>query len=205
MDYTRTKALAERRLRAALPFVETLTLRPSFVILDEVLTEEMVREAIYPLCIMKNSPAVPIIGDPSTDLVPLSFVTRTSFALMMSPARRYDLYHLSAGPTLSPSWRSILSIVADHFGAPAPERLGGAEWPKTEQRLPPDTRRALRLLRPYFRFINQNTLYANDRVLAETGPVNQSDFDPASYLPPLLSLISDQAAQNEAARLEVSV
>lgn len=190
VEYTKTKMSGERLIRESLRNVDSLILRPSYIVPDEVITPSVARTSIYPLLLMKECGALPIDGGPQSDVVPQSFVSAATLELMARPNRQHDLYQISAGPELSPRWSRIMEVVAREFGTVPPVFCGTRHWRDHEKTLSPKARQNLRRIRVYFHFINQNTLYSHDRLRSEITLPPAEHFDPARYLPQLLHLVS---------------
>ncbi len=190
VEYTKTKMSGERLIRESFRDVETLILRPSYIVPDEVITPSVARTSIYPLLLMKECGALPINGDPRSDVVPQSFVSAATLSLMARPNRQHDLYQISAGPELSPRWSRIMEVVAREFDTVPPVFCGTGRWRDYEKTLSPTARQNMRRIRVYFRFINQNTLYSHDRLRSEITLPSAEHFDPSRYLPQLVHLVS---------------
>jgi len=190
VEYTRTKASAEFLLQEEASNVETVILRPSLVLPDELITQTVARQSIWPLLLMKECRALPLRGDARIDVVPLSYVA--DFTLRIATEGRcHQVYHLSAGPSHAPLWSTIMEIVADFCSPSRPiSCLTGNKWKAARHLLSGREIAHLRRIQYFIPFINQNVTFDNIRLLEEFGGPKIDTFSIGRYLPPLLARVS---------------
>jgi len=189
VEYTRTKASAEFLLEEEASNVETVILRPSLVLPDELITQTVARQSIWPLLLMKECRALPLRGDARIDVVPLSYVA--DFTLRIATeGRRHQVYHLSAGASHATLWSTIMEIVADFCSPSRPiSCLTGNKWKAARHLLSRREIAHIRRIQYFIPFINQNVTFDNIRLLEEFGGPKIDTFSIGRYLPPLLARV----------------
>jgi thioester reductase-like protein len=190
VEYTRTKAFAEELL-ASEKGCDAVILRPSMVIPDVLVTPRVARESIWPVVLMSECSAVPVRGDAQFDAVPLSYVIDSTLRIVSAP-RKHSVYHLTAGPKLSPTWRQIVAVAQPQGLRTA--LLDPPEWRHARSSLSRREIFFVRRLRHYLPFMNQNVTFSCERLQREFGPPPPSQMDVRRYLPPLLADVSLEQA-----------
>jgi nucleoside-diphosphate-sugar epimerase len=198
--YTHSKAVAESLLRASgLP---VLTLRPTIVLSAGLPDDHFARQILWCVPLMRCFRALPLSAASRLDLVDVGFVADAALALLRRPGRRFDCYHLSAGPANAWTVGRLADVVHSAYGRPRPVRLvPPEEWTPAQQRKvlhTPLLRRLFCSLHYYLPFLNMDVVFDDARLRAELGeapPVQP----PSAYLPDLLRLIRTKAAMREAA------
>lgn len=201
-EYTHTKALAEQMLSdSGLP---ALVLRPSIVISEGMEDPGFAGAILWFVPLLNEFDAMPIAPTSRLDIVPVSFVVDATLALLQLPKRKYDCYHLSAGPDDSGTCGELAGFLSAYYSRPTPIRpIPPAEWTRDVHRQfvrTPEQRKIYLMLKPYLPFLNMDVVYDNTRLAAELGEqaVRVPRF--TSYLGEILPLIPRQAALAKARR-----
>ncbi len=192
VEYTRTKAVGEELL-ASEQGCEVVILRPSMTIPDVCITARTARESIWPVVLMCECSAAPVRGDAQFDTVPLSYVVDYSLRIAFG-RRNHSIYHLTAGPGLSPTWREVAEVVQP---GGLRTRLLDPKEPEWRQARSSLSRREIfyiRRFRHYLPFMNQNVTFDCGRLHREFGPPPASQMDVRRYLPPLLAVVGVEQA-----------
>jgi nucleoside-diphosphate-sugar epimerase len=190
-EYTRTKAEAERRLReSGLPL---LIVRPSIVIADDPPQREFARAILWFLPLLARFEAVPIDAVSRLDIVPVSFVAEAILALLERP-RRYDCYHVSAGPDRAVRCSEVARFLDRHYGRSEPLLLvPPRQWTRAHHRRyvdTPERRATYGWLRPYLPFVNMDVAFDSTRLAAEIRPSELSFAPFLDYAGDVLDRIS---------------
>lgn len=189
VEYAATKAAAEELLQSLAGDLDLVVIRPSMIVPDTYVPHDILLECMWPLRIMKECSALPLNPDAVVDLVPLSWVG--SMATSIAAQSQQRCYHLTAGAAYATSWKTVMQIVADAFGLAHPTAcLRGNHWRRTRPGMNRREVAFVRMVSPYFPFINQNVSYDNSRVIAEFGHPGSAVFDLQRYLPALLHRLS---------------
>jgi nucleoside-diphosphate-sugar epimerase len=200
-EYTRSKALAETALRASgLP---VLTLRPSIVLGAGLPDPGFAKQILWCVPLTRCFRGLPIDPTARLDLVDVAYVADATLALMRHGKRRWDCYHVSAGPGGAVSVGRMRQVVDAMYRRKKPLQLVPPdEWNRDHLRQyvrSPLQKRVFRSLRHYLPFLNMDVVYDDTRLqtdLCDSLPPLRSAAD---YLPELVHLIRPRAALREAA------
>lgn len=200
-EYTRSKAVGERRLReSGLP---VLVVRPSIVVSASLPDRKFARAVLWFLPLLKEFEAVPIDPESRLDVVPVRFVADSIISLLRRPECRYDCYHLSSGMEGAVTCGEIARFLDQHYERPVPLRLvKPSAWTTESHRRYVNTqqqRKVFSTLRHYLPFANMNVVFDNRRLRDELGELMPEVVPLTSYLPELLSLMSYTEALHESA------
>lgn len=194
VEYTRTKAAAEVLIAQRIDAKKLVIIRPSMVFPDQVYNISFVKEAVWPLLIMKECSALPCKEMAKVDIVPLSFVGEYTMKIAMN-SRKYNVYHISAGNRESPTFREIMDLLKKVFLLKADIKCAvGEEWDNLRAIIPRREMILIRRLAVYYPFINQNLTYSNERLVAEFGLIDKDQLKIENYLSELLHLVSLEEA-----------
>jgi nucleoside-diphosphate-sugar epimerase len=189
VHYTRTKASAEELLRRQSRIPDWLILRPSIVLPDNVAEERLARGIAWALVVMKEVRCLPLRSTARVDAVPLSFVGECALRLIAKVPRAHNCYHISAGPDRSAVWGEVLALLREIYGSHT-VCCDPSRWPVERRALTAREIRLFRRVSPYVPFINQNLVFANDRLYQDLSeqPPELPHF--RSYLPHILKRIA---------------
>jgi thioester reductase-like protein len=199
-EYTRSKAVAERMLvDSGLP---ALVVRPS-IVLSAGLPDRLFASAIlWFIPLLQRFDAVPVDPSSRLDIVPVDFVARSIVALLATSGRRWDCYHLSAGPGGATTCEKFSEFVNRFFHRKNQLCLvPPGQWDARLHRHYVRTRHQRKLfgtLRYYLPFINMDIVYDNARIRAEIGDAGVRVPAVTEYAGDLLRLMTMEEA--EAAR-----
>ena len=174
VDYTASKIEGERRLRA-LPGLPLVVTRPSIVVGHTKLGCAPSGSIYWVFRMGMKMRAFMCPLDAHIDVIPVDYAADALIHLALKPALAHDLYHISAGPLGSCSFREI-----DHAVAPVMKRLPISDF----QHLPydgfvamqgqfkeffgPCNRRLMLLaIKLYGGFAGLGMVFENSRLLAE--------------------------------------
>lgn len=107
VPYTRSKALAEQRLREEFPDMEVVMVRPSIVVGHTVLGCAPSQSIFWVFLVAQMLGAFTIALDDKIDVVPADWCARGIVDLALKPQLKHRVYHLSAGVASSASFRDI--------------------------------------------------------------------------------------------------
>jgi nucleoside-diphosphate-sugar epimerase len=200
-EYTRSKAVAEALLRdSGLP---VMILRPTIVLGAGLPDPGFAKQILWCVPLTRCFRGLPIDPAARLDLVDVGFVAAATLALLARPARRWDCYHLSAGPAGAVSVDQLREVVDRLYRRKHPLRLiPPAGWTRAHLREyvhTPLQRRVFCSLRHYLPFLNMDVVYDDARLRAELGDALPPLRPAAGYLPELVRLIRPGAALREAA------
>jgi thioester reductase-like protein len=196
--YTHSKAVAEALLRqSGLP---VLTLRPTIVLSAGLPDPGFAKQILWCVPLMRCFSALPLDPDSRLDLVDVGFVAEAVVGLLQRP-RRFDCYHLSAGPSAAGTIGQLRPVFHSVYGRHQIRLVPPAEWTSAVQRKAirtPLQRQLFVSLRYYLPFFNMDVVFDDARLRADLGetPLVRPVSD---YLPDLLKLIRPKAALREAA------
>lgn len=200
-EYTRSKAVGERLLRASgLP---VLVLRPTIVLSRGLSDAAFARQILWCVPLTRMFAALPIDPAARLDIVPVDFVVNATLRLLAG-RRRWDSYHLSAGTHGAVTVGEVARAIDTYYARRSPLRLiRPEEWDRGCTRKYASgssvRRKAFRALRHYLPFLNMDTVYDDTRLRAEPA-TGRLTVDPVTgYLPDLLGLIRTRAAIRESA------
>ncbi len=200
-EYTRSKAVAEATLRTSgLP---VLTLRPSIVLGAGLPDPGFAKQILWCVPLTRCFRGLPIDPTARLDLVTVGFVADATLALLRHPRRRFDIYHLSAGPGGAISVGRMRQVVDAMYRRKKPLHLVPPdEWTREHLRRyvrSPLQKRVFRSLRHYLPFLNMDVVFDDTRLQIELGDAAPRLPSAADYLPDLVRLIRPRAALREAA------
>lgn len=176
VPYTRSKELAERRLRAEFPGMELVMLRPSIVVGHTELGCAPSQSIFWVFLVAQMLGAFTIALDDRIDVIPVDWCAHAVVALALKPTLGQRAYHLSAGLASSVSFRDIDMVLAAARGvAPvgAAYRQLGVDalaelMPRMREVIPGcNDRLLLRALKLYGGFARLSYVFRNDNLLAE--------------------------------------
>ena len=191
-EYTRTKAAAEQLLRCSgLP---ALVIRPSIVLSAELPSQDFARAILWFLPLLNEFEAVPVDPSSRVDVVPVSFVADSMIRLLQLPRRRFDCYHLAAGPDQVMRCGDVARFLDEFYERANPLRLiPPAEWTRQVHRLYVRTahqRKCFATIKHYLPFLNMDVTYDNARLREELGDQAATIPPVIDYLAGLLSLVT---------------
>jgi nucleoside-diphosphate-sugar epimerase len=200
-EYTRSKAVAEAELRASgLP---VLTLRPSIVLGAGLPDPGFAKQILWCVPLTRCFRGLPVDPVARLDLVDVAFVADATLALVRHPRRRFDCYHLSAGPSGAVSCGRMRQVVDEMYRRKKPLHLVPPdEWTREHLRQyvrSPLQKRVFRSLRHYLPFLNMDVVYDDTRLQTDLLDAVPKLRSAAEYLPELVRLIRPRAALREAA------
>ncbi len=200
-EYTRSKAVAEALLRdSGLP---VLTLRPTIVLGAGLPDPGFAKQILWCVPLTRCFRGLPIDPAARLDLVDVGFVAEAALALLRTPLRRWDCYHLSAGPAGAVTVGRLREVVDRMYHRKRPLHLiPPTAWTRADLRRyvrTPLQRRVFRSLRHYLPFLNMDVVFDDARLRADLGPALPPVWPAAAYLPDLVRLIRPRAALREAA------
>lgn len=173
VEYTNSKAEAERLLWATAPELPLVIARPSIVIGHTRLgarpsasilwyyrTVDLLRRVLWPMTT-------------NEDIIPVDYAAEALVALLLKPQLGHSRYHVAAGVTGSCSWTELAAAFARHHGERAHDPYLRVTWQTIEEerdrlasRLGPgDEKRMLMALSLYYRF--PSLVFDNARLLDE--------------------------------------
>ncbi|HWY21217.1 MAG TPA: SDR family oxidoreductase [Candidatus Acidoferrum sp.] len=193
VHYSKTKAVAEALLREQTATREWLIVRPTIVLPDNVPDQHLARGLIWSLALMRDISCLPIRSSARIDAVPLSFVGECIVRLIARPDRKHNCYHISSGEPQAAIWRDVLALISDVYGRDL-RCCEPSEWPSRKKALTLHERRLAGLVACYLPFINQDVVFANDRLTEALGAEIPPCPHYASYLPQLLKRMSFEDA-----------
>lgn len=181
--YARTKKIGEHMVRELLPDVSTIIFRPSIVMGDPLQPATTQFDMVRATFALAELPVIPLDPDSRVDIVDARFVGRALARIHTAAAPRWSTYHLSAGRS-SATPRSILRALErelGHAGRFAPRLAGTAELAfRAMNRAPRGTTLAGvgALMKVFWPYVTYDTVFLNDRVVAELGegPARFEDY-----------------------------
>lgn len=118
VDYTASKAEAERRMREELPTLPLIVARPSIVVGHSRLGCTPSSSIFWVFRMGLGVEKFMCDLDSRIDVVPVDYCANALKLLLLKERLDHDLYHLSAGREGSCSFREIDTAVATHKGEP---------------------------------------------------------------------------------------
>jgi len=179
VPYTASKLEIELLLRAQLPGLPLVVARPSIVVGHTRLGCRPSGSIFWVFRMAAALEALTCDLDESVDVVPADWCAEALLTLALKPCLAHDLYHVSAGPASSDSFRAIdVAMAAADERPPVAERFRriavdevGTLAPLFPQRLGEvNPRLTLRALKLYGAFAEMNYVFDNRRLLAEGVP-----------------------------------
>lgn len=118
VDYTASKAEAERRMREELPSLPLIVARPSIVVGHTRLGCTPSSSIFWVFRMGASLERFMCDLDSRIDVVPVDYCANALKMLVLKERLDHDLYHLSAGREGACSFREIDAAIADHKGQP---------------------------------------------------------------------------------------
>ena len=186
--YGRTKKFCEHLAHELLPDIQRTIFRPSIVMGDTRHPRTTQFDMVRATCLMADLPAVPLAPTDRLDIVPADWVGRAIAVIHLKPEPAHTIYHLSAG-----RGACTAQDVADALRAAvgrAPRMVPALEKPydlgfRLLNRLPRDNvvQATGALMKVFMPYITYDTVFANERAVAEVGeaPTSFSVYGPALY------------------------
>ena len=198
-EYTRSKAVAEQMLlESGLP---SLVVRPSIVLSAGLPDRLFARAILWFVPLLQQFEAVPVDPSSRLDIVPVDFVARSIVELMKAQNRRWNCYHLSAGPQEATTCGAFARFLDSFYGRRQPLQLVPPEhWDARLHRAYVRTREQRTFfgtLRYYLPFLNMDIVYDNARLRDGIGAVAAKVPNVTEYAGDLLRLISTEEAEAE--------
>jgi nucleoside-diphosphate-sugar epimerase len=181
--YARTKKFVEHLLRELLPDVPKIIFRPSIVMGDSRRPETTQFDMVRAFVFLAGLRLLPLRPDDRIDTVPVDFVAESIVTLHQKETPLHDTYHLSSG-LQSQTCKEIAQALSAARQRPMPFFLPRLEPPFSSTVAWLSNRRGTRLghiaslLQVFLPYLTWNTVFANDRVIAETGksPARFTDY-----------------------------
>lgn len=172
--YARTKKFGEHMVRELLPEVPHLFFRPSSVLGDSQRPEttqfEMTR-----MCMLSELPIIPISPEARFDVVNADWVGKAIAILHTKDRPAHDTYNLSSGVD-SRTVKDITETIARHEGRTPPVIVGDLEKPfetliQLANAIPGKNTFTMMasLLEVFWPYMTFDTVFRNDRAVAEVG------------------------------------
>ena len=193
-EYTRTKAIAETRLReSGLPL---LIVRPSIVLSAGLPDPVFARQILWIAPLFNEFECLPIDPQARLDVVPVGFVIQAIRKLLELPKRQFDCYNLSAGREQAISLGDWIGTINRFYHHRAPlALLPRDQWDATRYVQSRKQRQLYFAIRHYLPFLNMDVTFDNSRLAREVGFPGY--LHPSDYLNPLLRLIPFEEALQE--------
>jgi len=187
--YARTKKFCEHMVRELLPNTQKTFFRPSIVLGDSRFPETTQFDMIRAVCVLADSPIVPIPGDVRVDIVNADWVGRAIATIHMKPKPAFDTYHLASG-TASKTATEIAEALVVSQGRRAPIFAARLENPfgSLMNTLASSKRRNTltmigSLFKVFMPYITYDTVFDNSRAVNEIGlaPVPFTEYGAGLY------------------------
>lgn len=172
--YGRTKKFCEHMVRELLPDVDRTYFRPSTVMGDPTTPRTTQFDMVRAFCAIADLPAIPLDPDTRVDIVDARWVGKAIATLHLKDDHAHEIYHLSAGRR-SPTARQVADALVSETGRTtrfAPQLDRAFEWTvRAMNRAPRGTTVAGigALLKVFWPYIAFDTVFLNDRAVAEVG------------------------------------
>lgn len=186
--YGRTKKFCEHMAHELLPDVQRTIFRPSIVMGDTRHPRTTQFDMVRATALMADLPVVPLAATDRLDIVPADWVGRAISTVHMKPDPAHHTYHLAAGRR-SPTARDIGRALEQGIGR-RPRFVRALEKPfdlgfRALNRLPRGNplQATGALMKVFMPYITYDTVFANERVVAEIGeaPASFADYGVALY------------------------
>jgi len=172
--YGRTKKFCEHMARELLPDVQKTFFRPSIVMGDSRHSRTSQFDMVQAFCLITDLPVIPLPPGVRLDIVNADWVGAAISTIHCRPRPQWDTYHLSSGRGSSTA-REIANAMAASTGrtprfASQLERLFETSF-RVMNRAPRGTAAAGigALMKVFWPYITYDTVFANERVVAELG------------------------------------
>jgi nucleoside-diphosphate-sugar epimerase len=194
-DYILSKRRCEELvLRSPL---NTVVLRPSLVLSQGVNSREFARSVLWVFPVIRSLGVLPLTGDEPIDVVSVRFVA-DGVVRMLERSLPHRIYHLSAGPESSLSWKAIFAALSqqghDYSGVRFRPDLDWDSFGRSAPRL----RRLKELINYYLPFMRAGAVYDSARLkqaLLDDFPLCPK---PTNYCAELLGQFTEREAFAEA-------
>lgn len=173
--YGRTKKFAEHMVRELLPDIPLTFFRPSIVMGDSASPRTTQFEMVRAFCMIADLPVIPLDPDVRLDIVNADWVGRAIAGIHTKAAPAHQIYHLSAGRGSRTAREIATALVAGTGRRPARFAAGlETTFDRTVRvmnRFPRGTAAAGAgaLLKVFLPYITYDTVFANERAVAELG------------------------------------
>jgi thioester reductase-like protein len=171
--YARTKKFCEHMVREMLPDVSRLVFRPSIVLGDSRRAETTQFDMVRAFVFLAGLPVLPLRADDRIDIVPVDYVADAIVTLHQKARPEHEIYHLSSGES-SETYRQVTQALAGARGA-----IPAMFWPGLERpfrwavdrlsRRRDNLGHGASLLKVFLPYLVWNTVFDNQRVVAELG------------------------------------
>lgn len=171
--YARTKKFCEHMVRQLLPDVQRTIFRPSIVLGDSRRPETNQFEMVRAFVFLAGLPALPFQPSAKLDIVPVDYVAGAISMLHMKDKPAHEIYHLSSG-TDSETFNQLTDTIAKAQGKRGPVFAPSLEG-TSEKVIRALAGRAGKigglatLLKVFLPYLVWNTVFDNQRVVAEMG------------------------------------
>lgn len=207
VEYTRSKAAAERALTAGFPDLPIIVVRPSIVVGHTTLGVRPSASIFWYFRLIDHTGVLPCRPDGFIDIVPVDWTSARLHDLLRKPDLKHTLYHVSAGRECRMMWSDFEAAFAaeGHDGGPRPyarfDYKGPAGWKPFDAAFKdkfPQRDILHRTMavgaRKYHRFIAQDIAFDNSRLLAEgfAPPPRFSDYLAVCLANPGSTTIAEQ-------------
>ena len=179
VEYTRSKAAAERALAAGFPDLPIVVCRPSIVVGHTAMGVRPSASIFWFFRLVDRTGVLPCSPDGFIDIVPVDWASARLHDLLRKPELKHNLYHLSAGLGSRTTWSDFQAAFAAHghegtrpysfFDPKGPE--GWKPFDRAFRLAFPQRDILHRTMmaggRKYHRFTAQDIAFDNSRLLAE--------------------------------------
>jgi thioester reductase-like protein len=171
--YARTKKFCEHMVRELLPDVKRTVFRPSIVLGDSRRAETTQFDMVRAFVFLAGLPVLPFRPDDRIDIVPVDYVAESVIMLHQKQNPEHEIYHLSSG-TGSETFAQLTHALAESAGKMEPLFWPGLEhnfssvvnWLSSYRNA---TGRSASLLKVFMPYLTWDTVFDNERVVAEMG------------------------------------
>lgn len=178
VPYTQSKLEGERRLRAELPSLPLVVVRPSIIVGHTRLGCAPSPSIFWVFRLARALRAFPCDAESRIDIVPVDYCADAILQLLRAPRLAHDTYHVSAGEAASCTFREIDAAIAAALGEPPLHdyrRLRYEEIRDAQDRFDPALGPCvrpvmLRAVQLYGAFASLDLRFDNRRLLAEGVP-----------------------------------
>lgn len=172
--YGRTKKFCEHMAKELLPDVQKTFFRPSIVMGDARHEKTSQFDMVRAFCFFSDLPLIPLRPDDRLDIVNADWVSRSIVKLHLKDKPLHEIYHLSSG-TSSETCRDVANAMTETLG----RKARFAPWLVGTIKASADALASSKskntatligsLVAVFMPYILWNTVFANDRVVAEVG------------------------------------
>ena len=176
VPYTRSKALAEKRLRKLFPDLPLVVVRPSIIVGHTTLGCGPSQSIFWVFLAWQILSILTTKLDEKIDVIPVDWCAAGIIALALKDTLAHDVFHLSAGKESSKTFREIDVAIAQARGVQpigedyelmTVEQMGRL-LPRIRERIPDcNPRLLLRAMKLYGGFAQLNYVFSNDNLKAE--------------------------------------